>query len=90
MATLNWTWGDLFQAVWFRAALALRWLAWAFTVSAVAPVALFAAIGPAHERAWDLTLSLRLKWVASLRHASLLLTAGRIRDPLAKPFSALS
>lgn len=23
MATLNWTWGDLFQAVWFRAALAL-------------------------------------------------------------------
>ncbi len=53
---------------------------WLERFAAGAPVAVFAAVGrDAIERVEDLSLDSRITWVASPRHADLLLVAGKIR-----------
>ncbi|MDQ2928292.1 MAG: hypothetical protein M3R22_09030 [Pseudomonadota bacterium] len=53
---------------------------WLERLAAGAPVAVFAAVGrDAIERVEDLSLDARITWVASPRHADMLLVAGRIR-----------
>lgn len=56
-------------------------IGWLERLAAGAPVAVFAAVGrDAIERVEDLSLDSRITWVASPRHADVLLVAGRIRS----------
>lgn len=55
-------------------------IGWLDRLAAGAPVAVFAAVGrDAIERVEDLSLDSRITWVASPRHADVLLVAGKIR-----------
>jgi hypothetical protein len=61
--------------------VAIAWPNWLGQLAARAPVAVFAAVGPdAIERVEDLSLDARIAWVASPRHANVLLVAGRVRS----------
>lgn len=56
-------------------------IGWLDRLAAGAPVAVFAAVGKdAIERVEDLSLDSGITWVASPRHAEVLLVAGRIRS----------
>ncbi|MEO6897490.1 MAG: hypothetical protein ABI218_12675 [Caldimonas sp.] len=55
-------------------------IGWLDRLAAGAPVAVFAAVGrDAIERVEDLSLDSRIVWVASPRHADVLLVAGKVR-----------
>ena len=60
--------------------MAIAW-PWLDRLAARAPVAIFVAVGrDAIERVEDLSLDARIAWVASPRHADVLLVAGRVRS----------
>lgn len=61
--------------------MAIAWPDWLDRLAAAAPVAVFAAAGrDAIERVEDLSLDARIAWVASPRHANILLVAGEVRS----------
>ena len=65
-------------------------IAWLDRLAAAAPVAVFAAVGrDAIERVEDLSLDSRIRWVASPRHANLLLVAGEVRGEDAQALRAV-
>ena len=70
--------------------LAITWPDWLDRLAAKAPVAVFVAVGrDAIERVEELSLDSRINWVASPRHANLLLVAGKVRDKDAQALRAV-